>query len=439
MKSLVDLFENAKTFGSLIQVSSILTARLPQIEQVCREVAWHTGELASRTAAKFLPVVEQTKILNGRYECVVTNPPYMNSKYYVDLLKVSVDEHDKEAKADLYARFIRRNAVFARLNGFVGMITIQNWMFLPSFEKVRKSLLRHQTIDTFVHNGRGVFGSDHGTCSFAFRNCSLPSYRGTFRRLFDRQGSVATNEELDQRFFEVRSFVPSNLDFAKIPGSPLSYWASSCVYAAFAGAKMANAVVSEGYVMTGKNARYIRCHWEVDATAIGITSKWRAHSRGGDYRKWYGNVCEVVDWSPAARQHYRDDPVGRILNPSYWDIEGVCWSEITISKPSFRLLMSYEIANKKSPTIYPKSGTDMVPLLAYLNSSVANLLLSILNPTIGCGPGDILRLPLHFPNHTSELARKVSEACIALARLDWNSSETSWEFRNPPRPSAQVI
>ncbi len=229
MKALVDLFEHAKTFGSLIQVPPALVARLPQIEERCRNVAGQTGEIASRTAAKFLPVIEQSKILAARYDCVVANPPYMGSRYYNASLKAFVNKYYPDAKADLYACFIQRNANFARPNGFMGMITIPNWMFLSSFEDVRRSLFAHQTIDTFIHNGRGVFGSDFGSCSFVFRTVSVPRYVATFRRLFDKQGSVASNEELEQRFATAKSHLLANADFTMIPGTPVAYWVSSKV------------------------------------------------------------------------------------------------------------------------------------------------------------------------------------------------------------------
>src|SRR5205807_500471 len=133
--ALVDLFQHAKTFGSLIQVPLALAARLTQIEQRCRDVAGQTSEIASRTAANFLPVIEQARMLADRHNCVVANPPYMGIKYYNLVVKSFVNKHYSEAKGDLYACFISRNARFAIPNGFLGMITIPNWMFLSSFEE----------------------------------------------------------------------------------------------------------------------------------------------------------------------------------------------------------------------------------------------------------------------------------------------------------------
>jgi N-6 DNA Methylase len=226
VKALVNLFQHAKTFGSLIQVPSVLTTQLPQIEQRCREVAHVTSEIASRTAEKFLPVIEQAKILSGRFDSVVANPPYMGGKYLTASLKGYVGKNYPEAKADLYACFIRRNANFAKKNGFIGMITIPNWMFLSSFGELREGIVRHQTVDTFIHNGRGIFGSDFGSCSFVLRNQALPTYQATFRRLFDKPGSVSTNEELESRYDTAKKFYVAPSAFELLPGRVIAYWTS---------------------------------------------------------------------------------------------------------------------------------------------------------------------------------------------------------------------
>jgi hypothetical protein len=195
---LLELFESAKTFGSLIQIPPKLAGKLPEIENRLDDVLKH-GDLTHASAHVIRPLLQQARLLSRRFDAVVANPPYMGDKYFSEKLKAFVTDKYKSAKADLYACFILRNSVFAKPNGFVGMITIPNWMFISSFEDVRRYLLDSQTFDSFIHNGRGVFGSDFGTCAFTFRNVSLPSYRAVFRRLFDKQGSVASNEELESK------------------------------------------------------------------------------------------------------------------------------------------------------------------------------------------------------------------------------------------------
>jgi hypothetical protein len=218
--TLLVLFENAKSFGSLIQVPPKLATKLPEIEKRLDDVLKY-GDLTHASAQVIEPLLQQARLLARQYDAVVANPPYMGSKFYSPVLKTFVNREYKEARADLYSCFIQRNAMAAKQNGFVGMITIPNWMFLSSFEDMRKSLFNHQTIDTFVHNGRGVFGSDFGSCAFVFRNTNVPDYRGSYRRLFDKQGSVVSNEELEERFHSTKIYTPKNTNFSKIPGSPV--------------------------------------------------------------------------------------------------------------------------------------------------------------------------------------------------------------------------
>ena len=230
--ALLDLFKDAKTFGSLIQIPPQLATRLPEIEQRLNDLLKH-GDLMHASAHVIKPLLRQARLLASQYDAVVANPPYMGSKFYTPILRAYVVRHYEQAKGDLYACFIQRTSAAAKPHGYVGMITIPNWMFLSSFELVRKSLFDHQSIDTFIHNGRGVFGSDFGSCAFVFRNSSLREYRGSYRRLFDKQGSVAKNEELEERFHTAATYTPSNADFTKIPGSPVAYWVSKALMRTF--------------------------------------------------------------------------------------------------------------------------------------------------------------------------------------------------------------
>jgi hypothetical protein len=266
--SLLALFEDAKTFGSLIQVPPKLVEKLPPIEQRLRDVLRH-GDLFHATAGLIAPLLQQARLLSQTYSAVVANPPYMGGKYLNGRLKDFVADNYKDAKADLYACFIERNLAFANPNGFVGMITIPNWMFLSSFEKVRRSMFEHQTIDSFIQNGRGVFGSDFGSCSFVLRNFNLPTYRGVFRRLFDKQGSVASNEELEQRYFAAVSHTPSSSDFSKIPGSPIAYWVSQIMLRCFtAGKRLGELAEPRVGLQTNNVNRFLRKWYEVEQERI---------------------------------------------------------------------------------------------------------------------------------------------------------------------------
>ena len=453
VKALIDLFEHAKTFGSLIQVPSTLAARLPQIEQRCREVTGQTSEIASRTAARFLPMIEQARMLTGRYDCVVANPPYMGSKYYNASLKAFLNKHYKYAKADLYACFIQRNCSFAETNGFVGMITIPNWMFLSSFEEIRRSLFSCQTIDTFIHNGRGVFGSDFGSCSFTIRNASLPEYRGSYRRLFEKQGSVASNEELNERFSMAKTYMPSNANFAKIPGSPVAYWVSDVTFDVFSSLpSLSSSSRAMTGMRTGDNERFIRRWHEVAQSniSLGFTSgqalasglKWFPYNKGGDFRKWYGNNDLVVNWQHGGFEvkeltqinypELGENLSWKITNEDMYFKTGITWGGLTISQISFRW-------SDVGALFDSNKGAMMFPVLhkapftlAFLNSRASQYFIQALNPSLSTQNADIDNLPLKSEAWLIDLSDIIAKDAIRLARTDWNSFETSWDFQALP-------
>jgi hypothetical protein len=431
ISAVIALFEEAKTFGSLIRVPPSLADRLPALTDRARLMATR-GEGFSRTyAAHFLPVLEQANLLVQRFDCVVANPPYMSGKYFTPLLKSSIATQYEDAKADLCICFIERGFDFLKPLGFLGEVTMQSWMFLPTIATFRTKLLRERTIVCMAHLGPHAFPNIGGqvvqVTAFIAAPQAIHDYRGSYKRLIE-----GNSDDKERRFGSTRDYARSSADFANIPGSPVAYWAANRIYSLFTGDKLSDAVISDGYVKTGNNSKYIRYWWEVSASAVGIASKWRLHPRGGDYRRWYGSVLEVVAWSDAARRHYADDSIARILDEKYWDLAGVCWSEIAFSNPAFRILLPEEIANNKSPAIYPKTGTDMRPVLAFLNSVVSNLFLSFLNPTVGFGPGDVLRLPFPPRGFSLDLAQNVSERCVRLSQADWDSFEVSWNFDRPP-------
>lgn len=223
----------------------------------------------------------------------------------------------------------------------------------------------------------------------------------------------------------------SAADFMKIPGSPVIYWVSDKVSSLFKLRAVGDLVFSQGSVKTGNNEKYVRNHWEVSGSGVGYNLAWRLHPRGGDFRKWYGNVLEVVNWSDDAKKHYRKDHVARIPDQEYWDLEGVCWSEITSSETSFRVLQQEEIANNKSLTIYPLKPETRSSLLGYFNSKISKNILNFLNPTISVGVGDIVKLPWVTKCEDSLFRQKV-DAIISLSKEDWDSYEISWSFTTLP-------
>jgi hypothetical protein len=317
-------------------------------------------------------------------------------------------------------------------------------MFLSSFEDMRASLFSKQTIDTFVHNGRGVFGSDFGSCAFVIRKAYLPQYLGSFRRLFEKQGSVASNEELEERFHTTKTFLATNVAFSRIPGSPVAYWVSDATRCAFEKSVPLSRFADPRIGMsTCNNSAHVRRWWEVSATnsdlqCVSRTAsqsgrKWFAFSKGGEFRKWYGNSLDVVDWQDDGKllQTQKHPSADRIwahnFNLEYIFRPAIVWTKVTISTPSFRWISGSHLFDEASALCPIKNEDLAMPILGLLCSKVVTVLLQAINPSINLYPGDLRVLPVLESALTKHQADLVREA-VLLARCDWDSLELSWSF-----------
>ncbi len=305
---LLERFEMGKTLGSLIRLPAGYGTTLAAIAELIAEKRAH-GDIYEKIAARQIePFVRAAELLHAKYDCVIANPPYMGSKFYSPELKSFVNRHYAPGKADLYGCFTIRNSELCKQGGHIAMLTIPNWMFLSSFEPLRKIMLDDLHIETLVHNGRGVFGSDFGSCAFTLANERRPTSKGAFKRLFDAQGSVLSNEELRNRFFEKGIFQASSEDFKRIPGSPIAYWVSDKVREIFEkGTPLGEIAEPRQGLATSDNNRFMRSWVEVDRNLIGFgyenreqakeaKVKWFPYNKGGEFRKWFGNNEFIVNW-----------------------------------------------------------------------------------------------------------------------------------------------
>lgn len=438
--ALIALFENAKTFGSLIQVSPKLAVKLPLIQKRLNDVLAH-GDLIHIAARVLEPLIRQAELLAKQYNSVVANPPYMGGKFYSEPLKTFIKKSYEDVRADLYSCFLHRNLLLCASNGFTGMITIPNWMFLASFEYIRKSIFEKQTIDSFIHNGRGVFGSDFGSCSFVIRNSSQPTYRGTFRRLFEKQGEVLPNEELERRFHIVKNYTPLNADFNKIPGSPIAYWASEGMKSAFSRFPSLSTVATAAKGMfTGNDLEFVRLWWEVDSSNIRrycesheasakSSEKWYPFVKGGAYRRWYGNLVHVVNFLSDGKELKASGGYGE-RNPELYFKESLTWTDVTSAGTFAVRLCERGCLPSTVGNCIHNDQVSLIALAGLLCSKISSEALKALNPTIHSNPGDLSLIPFCMP--TSPRYEAIAADLIAIHREDWDSSETSLDFKKPP-------
>ena len=443
-------FEEAKNFGSLIQpcltesemqsVRSAIT-HLPSTDRDLMVGAIHV---------KVLRVLEQAEALTQRYHVVVANPPYMGSKPMNTVLQRFVELQFEAGKADLYGAFMLRNAQLALDYGHVGMITIPNWMFLVAFEELRKWLISKLTLESLVHNGRGVWGPDFGSCAFVYKQHPAVNVRGSYKRLFEKQGEVNSNDELIRRFLDNETFPvirANQAEYAKIPGVPIAYWVSSSTRRAFeVNPPLEQFAQTRKGMVTADNETYVRLWFELCEENIGFNCsdrkaaldsgrKWFPYLKGGGFRKWYGNSSTVVDWQNdghrlrTARHPTEDRILATNFNLDYIFKPNVNWGAVTISAFSARVSVGGEMFDAGGSACFPPQQ-HIFGILAFLNSILTSTFLSALNPTLNFQAGNISNLPLVLSG--SDTNANLAETAVGIARADWDNFETSWNFRDQP-------
>ncbi len=424
---LLGQFENATTFGSLIQ--PVLA------EREIRQLRTRTDEreiggdlLLSGTHQKVLRVLEQAEYLAERYDVAVMNPPYMGISAMNGVLKAFANSGFPRSKADLFAMFIERALTMLKPLGLNAMITMQSWMFLSSYGALRKWVVDHCRIYSMLHLGARAFDSIGGevvqATAFVIAARAPKGAKGVYIRLTDER----SEGEKERAFLASlttpdgqRRFHVDNRHFAAIPGSPIAYWLKGIQN--FAHPKLEYFYISGGRNKTHNNDKYVRFHWEVSSE----NCKWVPYSNGGEFRKYYGNEDQVVDWSKGARSFY--DSHGGLCNPKLWGREGITWSLITTSVCGFRIKPSLNQYSSGAPTILSRGVPLDKLVLPFLNSLVCRYYLNALNPTINTTVGDVLSLPLALPE---DFARSKIEArtedALSIAEGDWNAAESSRDF-----------
>jgi SAM-dependent methyltransferase len=441
IRQLIDTFAHAKTFGSLIKIPSDLNDKLAEIYKGL-QLAIHSGDIPAQEAAlNLLPLVRQAKILGMKFDAVVANPPYMGSKMFDSLLSSFGDSNFKSGRFDLFACFMLR--CFSLSEWYVAMITPQNWMFRSSYEDFRKDILNTNTIDSIVENGRGVWGSDFGSCAFVLMPKFFDDFISNFKKLYKKPGDVASEEELKRRFFSLEPYRSKASGFQHIPGRPLAYYTPEPVMKAFSRGKSLAAIGAafQG-LATADNDRFLRLWWEIDQENFGrgfssresanaSKLKWFPLNKGGGFRKWYGNQDWVIDWKNDGKDLFALRPKSVIRSPDKYFQSSLSWSRVTISSPSFRFYPEGFIFDAAGPAIFLKDK-DLFSIVGIVaNSSFGTAALQALSPLINYECGEIEKLPIpEVYNHDE--ANILFWQLVEIFKDDWDSQELSWDFKKLP-------
>ena len=378
------------------------------------------------------PLVDAAEMLLQKYDVVATNPPYMGASNMNAVLSAFVKKEYPDSKSDMSTCFMERTLWLCKSHGFMAMLNIPVWMFLSSYEKLRLKMIQSNTFINMVHPGRGIFGSDFGTTTFVVDKQHINGYTGSYRRLFEKQGEVESVEEREQAFLSGKGRHTAQQDnFSKIPGAPVAYWVSEKFIGNFEKGisidKISDFTGSQH--KTADNEKYLRCWWGINSSEIA-NRDWIFYIKGGEYRKWYGNIDLVIDWRDSARNFYATNTTSNMIREKYWFAGGITYTSLTSFENSFRYLPSIGVFDIKGPSIVRVQHMEYC--LGFFNTKIAMLFFKLLNPTITLQVKDVKNTPIIIDNAMMPAVNESVKDNITLSRQDWDSYETSWDFQRHP-------
>jgi hypothetical protein len=454
ISALVDTFEYAKTFGSLIQIPYALNTHLAVLPEILALVKQSGDMYASAAADDLLPLVQQAQVLAMQFDAVVANPPYIGNKGLNEALKAFARKNFPDSKADIFAMFIERNLALLKPNGSSALVTMQSWMFLSSFEALRGKILSNNALyclSHFPYENRTptAMGINFGISAFVVGREKLDDYKAHF--------CCGRHHELDENG-RPTSFPPQNERlrylglkiFEDIPGNPISYWINPGLRKVFGNATtLESKYPPKTGMTTGDDGRFLRQWFEVsdlllatkcsssqDAAVSG--KKWFPYNKGGIGNRWHGHCNFVVNWKNDGEEIKKwvvnnpNDPnttswSRRVFNHDFFFKPGLTWTLLNSRTFNVRSLPAGNILNVNGPTISIPATEECNYVLGFLNSKVAATLVQVINPTAANNPGDIGKLPLLFTD-VQEVAKSSAKA-VAICKSDWDEAEASFDFQ----------
>ena len=452
MDTIIKELHDAKEYGSILTVTpqdwSVLYDRFAEITK-------DINMSRDTVLRELLPLVQVAEALAQKYETVVTNPPYMGMRNMNDKLNDFIKEKYADYKADFFSSFVIHSSEMTKKNGFCGFFTPYVWMFIQSYENMRNYLYNQATIETLIQFEYSAFEeATVPVCTFAFRN-DYVKRKGCYLRLVDFRGGmeVQRQKSLEAILNHKCGFYyeQSTDDFSKIPGSPVAYWVNENVAKAFDTGKTLSSVArTRQGLASSDNNRFLKLWWEPSFVKIGFgmknaeiakqsRRKWFPCNKGGEFRKWYGNNVYVVNWEDDGKEMLEyaaklyGSPTRTIKNIAYYFQGGMTWGTITSGKLSMR----------HSPVGFiPEHAGGMIPLLHWgekeeyllgmMNSNTAMLFLSFLSPTLRFTEGPVGLVPILYDKRYCGNIAHIVKNCESDSILDWDSFETSWDFRHHP-------
>lgn len=459
---LINVFHDAKEYGSILEVKPVdFDAIERRIEEIRNGGTGDLFEYQYRNIIleKIPALVKQARIMSQKYDVVCTNPPYMGNKGMDSKLKKYVKDKFLDSSSDLFAVFIEKGLALTKEYGFNSMVTMNSWMFLSSFEKFRCKIIKDYCIVTLLHLGFEAFESIIGkivqTVATVIRKSNIPNIKPVCVRLVDYYDS--RRYEKETQFFNEnnRYYNVKQSDFNIIPGAPIAYWASKNIRDIFVkGTRLDKIGEPKQGLSTTDNNRFIRLWWEVNYKKIGFgfessskakesRLKWFPINKGGNFRKWYGNNDFVVNWENDGYEikqnvikkypYLNGDYEYVVKNQGFYFLKGITWSKVTTYSFSARFVDEGFLFSDAGMKI--TISDDLIKYVgAFLNTKLVNELLSFISETINYEQGNISRLPFILTENKDyrEKIDRLFEENVEISKKDWDSYETSWDFKVHP-------
>lgn len=439
LRSISNDLTNAREYGSIINVQPVdFSGLIERIGIIAESDELNLIAMENKRIAceKILPLVNQAQALSQKYDVVCTNPPYMGGSGMNSVLSEYVKRCYSEAKSDLFAALIIKCLEFTKQNGYSSLVTMQSWMFLSSFEEMRTKLLTLNTLTTLMHMENMVMGIAFGTAVSVFRKGAVKGYKGTYNQI-----KLADIENAKPKSFPVagnRFAQVSSDNFSKIPGMPVAYWVSEKVYSDFQNTLLGDIAPTKKGLDTGNNDRFLRYWFEINYNKLGIdfsssidftnsTMKWAPHDKGGEYRRWYGNKEWVINWENDGCELRNSK--ANLRSERFYFHNAITWCSLSSGKISFRYSDYGAISNTAGSSLYPNEKMTN-NLLGLLNTKVAQYLLDIVSPTLNYSAGQVSLIPIVLSRNSNE--NEYVKDNINLSKEDWDSFETSWDFKTHP-------
>jgi len=451
---LIDKFKNAKEIGSLLTIEDNDYNKLEE------EIVNNTTIFGIELREKLLPIIKVANILNLKYNIVVTNPPYMNTTSMNNNLKNYITERYPDFKYDLFSAFIVRNSYLSNANGYMGFMTPYVWMFISSYEKLRRYIIDKLNISSLIQlEYSALEEATVPICTFVLNKKN--GEKGNYFRLTDFKGGMTVQENKYLEINEKKNecwYKTNTENFKKIPGSPIVYWASESYFNIF---KESAILKTDGDtrqgMATSDNNRFLRYWYEVENKKLGFNmknaeealksqKKWFPYNKGGYFRKWYGNMDYVINYEndgyevkEYAKSLY-NSVTRTIKSISEYFKESISWSKISSGSIAFRYYPNGFIFDVAGCCIFYKDKKTMYYQNAFLNTNVAGSILSMISPTLNYEAGHIAILPIIKDEKNLDNIIELVKENIKISKDDWDSFETSWDFVKHPllKPMSKV-